>query len=72
MATTTTYISDAVRLPSSDESVAPVTILDSEGQVLRVVSAAEFRRDHPRTSAHDVHRRRLRAARSDGAVEGRR
>ena len=33
-----------VRLPSGDESVAPVTILDAQGQIVRVVSAEEFRR----------------------------
>jgi hypothetical protein len=37
---------DAVRLPSGDDFIAPVTILDAEGRVVRVVSAAEFRRDH--------------------------
>src|SRR4030095_9084670 len=31
-------------LPSADESIAPVTILDAQGRVLRVVSAKEFRR----------------------------
>jgi hypothetical protein len=39
--------SGAVRLPSREESVAPVTILDGEGSVVRVVPAAEFRRLHP-------------------------
>lgn len=34
----------AARLPSRDESVAPGTILDGEGRVIRVVPAAEFRR----------------------------
>jgi len=33
----------AARLPSRDESVAPGTILDGEGRVIRVVPAAEFR-----------------------------
>jgi hypothetical protein len=37
---------DAVRLPSADESIAPVTILDAHGHVVRVVSAAEFRQGH--------------------------
>ncbi len=37
----------AVRLPSHDESIAPVTILDGHGRVLRIVPAAEFRRLHP-------------------------
>jgi hypothetical protein len=36
--------SDAVRLPSGDDSIAPVTILDAQGRVVRVVSAEEFRR----------------------------
>ena len=39
--------SNAVRLPSGDESIAPVTIFDAQGQVIRVVAAAEFRRIHP-------------------------
>ena len=39
-----TTVSDIVRLPSGDDSIAPVTILDAEGRVLRVVSAEEFRR----------------------------
>ena len=37
----------AVRLPSHEESIAPVTILDGQGNVVRVVPAAEFRRLHP-------------------------
>lgn len=36
-------ILEPVRLPSSDESVAPVTILDAQGHIVRVVAAAEFR-----------------------------
>ena len=39
--------SGAVTLPSREESVAPVTILDGQGGVVRVVPAAEFRRLHP-------------------------
>ena len=38
---------ELVRLPSSDESIAPVTIFDAQGNVLRVVSAADFRQAHP-------------------------
>jgi hypothetical protein len=38
---------DTVRLPSTAESIAPVTILDANGQVVRVVSATEFRELHP-------------------------
>ena len=33
-----------VRLPSGDESIAPVTILDAQGRMVRVVSAEEFKR----------------------------
>jgi hypothetical protein len=43
-------IVEPVRLPSSDESIAPVTILDAQGHVVRVVAAAEFR-STPRGSA---------------------
>jgi hypothetical protein len=39
--------SAAVNLPSQEESVAPVTIFDRQGSVLRVMPAAEFRRLHP-------------------------
>jgi len=38
---------DTVRLPSGDESIPPVTILDAHGNLVRVVSAAEFREAHP-------------------------
>jgi hypothetical protein len=38
--------SEAVRLPSAEELIAPVRILDAEGRVVRIVSAAEFRRAH--------------------------
>ena len=41
--------STAVRLPSHDEFIAPVTILDEHGSVLQIVPAAEFRRLHPRS-----------------------
>src|SRR2546428_11327472 len=34
----------AVRLPSGDESIAPVTILDAQRRVVRVVPAEQFRR----------------------------
>ena len=43
-------IVEPVRLPSNDESIAPVTILDAQGHVVRVVAAAEFR-SAPRGSA---------------------
>ena len=38
---------DTVRLPPTEESIAPVTILDANGHVVRVVSATEFREMHP-------------------------
>jgi hypothetical protein len=55
--------SDAVQLPSGDESIAPVTIFDAQGHVVRVVAAAEFRRSHPRVAASPypaaaIHRQR--------------
>ena len=33
-----------VKLPGHEESIAPVTILDEHGRVVRVVQASEFRR----------------------------
>jgi hypothetical protein len=50
-------MSGAVRLPSNEESIAPVMILDGQGSVVQVVSAGEFRRLHP--SPHDPRRVRL-------------
>ncbi len=35
---------DDVRLPGEEQPIAPVTIFDGEGRVLRVVPAAELRR----------------------------
>ena len=37
-------ITSTVRLPSHEESIAPVRILDGQGSVVRVVRAEEFRR----------------------------
>lgn len=37
----------AVRLPSANDSIAPVRILDTAGRLVCVVSADEFRRTHP-------------------------
>ena len=57
---------DAVRLPSTDDTIAPVTLLDADGHVTQVVSADEFRRTHPAASrgfasaAIKGHRRRAR------------
>ena len=53
----------SVRLPFSEETIAPVTILDGQGSVVRVVPATEFRRTHgsavgPRLSRPALGRRR--------------
>jgi hypothetical protein len=45
-----TSSSETVRLPSGDQPIAPVTILDAQGRVVRVVSAEEFRRSGGRTT----------------------
>jgi len=44
-------VANPVRLPSGDEDIAPVTILDAQGQVVRIVAATEFRSTHPRADA---------------------
>ncbi len=49
-----TSSSETVRLPSGDETIGPVTILDAQGRVLRVVSAEEFRRSRPTATAEGV------------------
>lgn len=60
-----------VRLPwHDDEAIAPVTILDALGQVVRVVPAKEFRGPAPASHGHSrEQRRRLsrRAPSKDGA-----
>jgi len=43
----------AVRLPSANDSIAPVRILDSDGRLVCVVSAEEFRRTHPTIDTPD-------------------
>jgi len=40
-------ILEHVRLRSDDEPIAPVTILDARGRVVRVLAAEEFRTTHP-------------------------
>jgi hypothetical protein len=37
----------AIRLPAQDEQAGPVTILDGQGRVLRIVPVDEFRRLYP-------------------------
>ena len=43
----------AVRLPSANDSIAPVRILDIDGRLVCVVSAEEFRRTHPTIDTPD-------------------
>jgi hypothetical protein len=42
---------DAVQLPSGDGFIPPVTIVDAQGHVVRVVAAADFRRTHRTVAA---------------------
>jgi hypothetical protein len=64
-----------VRLPDDDEDVAPVTILDGLGRVVRVIPAKEFRRNHgaPARPTTDKWRRRRERMKTDeiapGAIE---
>ncbi len=37
----------AITLPSHDDAIAPVRILNADGQVVRVMPAMEFRQAHP-------------------------
>lgn len=46
-----TNASEAVRLPLGEETIPPVRILDADGRVLRVMSADDFRREHPTVAA---------------------
>jgi hypothetical protein len=54
-------LTDAVRLPSTNDLIAPVRILDADGHLVCVVSADEFRRMHPSIATTDststAHRR---------------
>jgi hypothetical protein len=54
-----------IRLPTHDETIGSVTILDAEGRVVRVVAASEFRYG-PVVRQHPAARRR--AARQDGPL----
>jgi PHD/YefM family antitoxin component YafN of YafNO toxin-antitoxin module len=64
-----TSSSETVRLPSDDETIGPVTILDAQGRVLRVVSAEDFRRSRLTATAEPVddlpHLASLRAKRAE-------
>lgn len=41
-----------VKLPGHEEPIAPVTILDGQGRVLRVMQASEFRRAATTRAGH--------------------
>jgi hypothetical protein len=63
------------RAAADEESVAPVTILDGLGRLIRVVPAEEFRRAHggPErpTTDHGLRRRRAKTMGTEpGAIEG--
>jgi hypothetical protein len=50
--------SRVVRFPGhNDEAIAPVTIFDGQGRILRVVPAAEFRPSAPAPRGHGHERR---------------
>jgi hypothetical protein len=58
-------VADVSGLASSNDFIAPVRILDaSQGEVVRVFSADEFRRTHPRVAAGRDFRTAGRRARS--------
>ena len=60
---------DTVRLPQRDEGIAPVTIFDAQGRIVRVVPATEFQRSAP-VSRFNRHERRRRVPRLAGASPG--
>ena len=53
-----------VKLPIDEEPFGPVTILDSNGRIVRIVSASELRRESQRRSAVRPPRRRPGAKRA--------
>ena len=64
-------VMNEIRLPSHDEPISAVTILDGQGRVVRVVPAAQFRsgpivRRHPIVSRGN--RRGIRAAMPDSVA----
>ena len=66
-------IADVAPLGTNKDFVAPVRILDAQGKILRVVSADEFRRTHPRVTADrdfPTAGRRPRRAKMKGLVAG--
>ena len=54
-------ILSTIRLPTHDETIGSITILDAEGRVVRVVTPSEFRygpvgRQHPAARRRAAHR----------------
>jgi len=58
-------IMDEIRLPSHEEAIPAVTILDGQGRVVRVVPANEFRRG-PIIRRHPIVSRRRGSRRMPG------
>jgi hypothetical protein len=63
-------IVDGIRLPSREEQVSAVTILDGEGRVIRVVPANEFRRGPIVRREHAIRGRGERAEPAAGVPKG--
>jgi hypothetical protein len=66
-------VADASGLASSQDFIAPVRILDAQGKIVRVISADEFRRTHPKIAAgrdFPTAGRRPRSGKMKGLVAG--
>jgi len=57
------------KLPAEDEGVAPVTILDGLGRVIRILPAGEFRRIHGIPERPTIEKLRRTRGRVKGAIE---
>jgi hypothetical protein len=60
--------SGEIRVPSHDDTIAPVTILDGQGRLVRVVPATEFRRPGLPPPGHGRERRGRRAGPDAGSA----
>lgn len=60
-------VRDPIRLPSHEEYIAPVRVLDGRGDLVLVMPAEEFRRLHPTPSRSGAARmaRRYSGARAE-------
>jgi hypothetical protein len=66
-------VADVSRLASSQDFIAPIRILDAQGKIVRIISADEFRRTHPRVAAgrdFPTTSRRPRRGKMKGLVAG--